>query len=143
MNRSQRPYLIRALYEWLVDNHHTPYLLVAAREPGVAVPEGFINPEGKIILNLAPQAVQGLKLGNDAIQFSARFGGSAMTVKVPPRAVLAIYAKESGAGMLFGEPEPANEAELAEQAAHQPPTETPPKPSDNDGKKRSHLRVVK
>lgn len=141
MTRSQRPYLIRALYDWLLDCGHTPYLLVAAHEAGVAVPEGFINPDGKIILNLAPQAVHGLSLGNDEIRFSARFGGTPMTVIVPPRAVLAIYAKESGAGMLFGEPEAADSA-VSPAAARSDQQPEPPKPA-GEGGKRAHLRVVK
>ncbi|MCI0354713.1 MAG: ClpXP protease specificity-enhancing factor SspB, partial [Acidobacteria bacterium] len=76
MTKSQRPYLIRALHDWLLDNGHTPFLLVAAGEPGVTVPGQHVSKDGKIILNLSPKAVQGLELGNDAIKFSARFGGS-------------------------------------------------------------------
>lgn len=142
MTRSQRPYLIRALYDWLLDCGHTPYLLVAAREVGVSVPEGFINPDGKIILNLAPQAVHGLSLGNDEIRFSARFGGTPMTVIVPPRAVLAIYAKESGAGMLFGEPE-SIDTTLSDATTKSDSQPEPPKPAGERGGKRAHLRVVK
>jgi len=138
MTKSQRPYLIRALHEWLLDSGHTPFLLVAAGAPGVNVPPRHVSKDGKIILNLSPQAVQGLELGNDTIRFSARFGGAPFTVIVPPDAVLAIYAKETGEGMMFGE---------AKSPEKQPGSETPdaepPQPSGDGGGRRPHLRVVK
>jgi stringent starvation protein B len=99
---SNRPYLIRALYEWLVDNGTTPYLMVNAEVDGVAVPEQFVD-DGRIILNVDPSAVSGLELGNDLISFSARFSGKAEDILIPPRAVMGIYAKENGQGMLFPE----------------------------------------
>ncbi len=137
MAKSQRPYLIRALHDWLIDSGHTPFLLVAAGEPGVVVPPQYVSKDGKIILNLSPQAVQGLELGNQAITFSARFGGARFTVSVPPQAVLAIYAKETGEGMMFGEG-----AAAGDKAAADAPDE-PPQPSGEGGGKRGHLRVVK
>lgn len=137
MAKSQRPYLIRALHEWLIDSGHTPFLLVAAGEPGVVVPPQYVSKDGKIILNLSPMAVQSLELGNEAISFSARFGGARFTVSVPPQAVLAIYAKETGEGMMFGDT-----AAGADQAAGEAPDAEPP-PSGDGGGKRSHLRVVK
>ncbi|MCB1867184.1 MAG: ClpXP protease specificity-enhancing factor [Gammaproteobacteria bacterium] len=97
---SNRPYLIRALYEWLVDNSLTPHLLVDATVDGVLVPSQFVE-EGRIVLNIAPGAVRQLELGNKMISFSARFSGSPMHVMVPPSAVLGIYAKENRQGMLF------------------------------------------
>ncbi|MEW5757011.1 MAG: ClpXP protease specificity-enhancing factor [Pseudomonadota bacterium] len=99
---SSRPYLVRAIYEWLVDNGMTPYVLVDAEIEGVVVPRQFVE-NGKIILNVAPAAVQGLQLGNDRIDFSARFGGQAMDVYVPLSAVKAIYARENGTGMVFND----------------------------------------
>ncbi|MDF1795164.1 MAG: ClpXP protease specificity-enhancing factor [Coxiellaceae bacterium] len=102
MMTSSRPYLIRAIYDWVVDNALTPYILVDATLPNVAVPERFIE-DGKIILNLAPQAIGGLALGNEAIEFDARFSGVAQHVYVPIRAVKAVYAFENGRGMVFGE----------------------------------------
>lgn len=142
--RSQRPYLIRAIYEWVLDCAHTPYLLVAANEPGVEVPQGFVGEDGRIVLNLNPSAVQGMQLTNDMISFSARFAGVVHQVFVPPRAVLAVYAKETGAGMLFGEPEEAGSTEASaapHSASHKEsgPDDTPPAPKGG----RGHLRVVK
>ncbi|QKT02889.1 ClpXP protease specificity-enhancing factor [Ectothiorhodospiraceae bacterium 2226] len=97
---STRPYLLRAMYEWLVDNDLTPYVLVDAAATGVSVPPQFVR-DGKIVLNLAPAAVHGLHLGNDEVRFGARFSGKAVTVSFPPDAALAIYARENGRGMMF------------------------------------------
>lgn len=99
---SSRPYLIRALYEWIVDNTMTPYLLVNAMDENVRVPEKFIE-DGKIVLNVSPNATQQLILGNQFIEFSARFSGSEMMISVPTMSVLAIYARENGQGMMFAE----------------------------------------
>lgn len=96
----RRPYLLRAFYDWLVDNDLTPHLVVAATLPGVRVPEEFVQ-DGQIILNVAPRAVGNLKLGDDEISFSARFSGRPHTVIVPIYAVQAIYARENGAGTMF------------------------------------------
>ena len=123
---SSRPYLIRALYQWIVDNGMTPYLLVNAHGEGVEVPARYVQ-QGKIVLNLNPSAVQGLDLGNDWISFSARFSGQPMSVRLPPRAVLAIYARENGQGMTF--PEEGG---------------PPPPPAPSTGKPgRPSLKVVK
>ncbi len=105
---SNRPYLIRAIHEWLLDNDCTPYLLVNAEAPGVEVPSQHIN-DGKIVLNISPRAVEGLRLGNDEVSFLARFSGVSRMVSVPVNAVLAIYARENGRGMMFGEEEPEPE----------------------------------
>ncbi len=99
---SSRPYLIRAIFEWVVDNGLTPYMLVDATQPNTAVPERFVE-DGKIILNIAPQAVGGLNLGGDAVEFDARFSGVAQHVYVPVSSVKAIYAFENGRGMVFSE----------------------------------------
>ena len=101
---SNRPYLIRALYEWLVDNDLTPHLLVDAGQEHVRVPSQFVR-DGRIVLNIGPSAVNRLELGNKVICFNARFLGKSMDVLVPPAAVLGIYAKEDGRGMLFPEEE--------------------------------------
>lgn len=101
---SNRPYLIRALYEWLLDNDLTPHLLVEADRDGVTVPRQYVE-DGRIVLNISPSAVRGLELGNTLISFNARFSGSPMDVLVPPEAVLGIYARENGRGMLFPEDE--------------------------------------
>lgn len=96
------PYLIRGLYEWILDNRMTPHLLVNANHPKSQVPAGFVQ-DGRIVLNICPTAVHGLVLGNERIVFSARFGGVITEVSFPPQAVLGIYARENGRGMLFGE----------------------------------------
>ena len=108
---TSRPYLVRAIHEWILDNAMTPHLLVDIEGEGVDVPAQQ-GQNGKIVLNISPTAVEGLNLGNDAISFRARFGGIATEVYVPQESVLAIYAKENGRGMVFSEdgdePEPDN-----------------------------------
>ncbi len=99
---SSRPYLIRALYEWIVDNGFTPYMLVDTSLDMVEVPRAFVE-NGRIILNISPEATHSLVLGNEAVTFNARFSGTAMDVYVPVVSVLAIYARENGQGMMFGE----------------------------------------
>jgi len=126
---SSRPYLIRALYQWIVDNSVTPYILVDALVDGVDVPAQYVQ-DNKVVLNIAPMAVQGLSLGDDIISFSARFSGQSVGLVVPTEAVLAIYARENGQGMMFNE-EPGS--------TPTPPDGTGP---DND-KPRPSLRVVK
>ena len=126
---SSRPYMVRALYEWIVDNDMTPYLLVDASIEYVLVPQQFVE-EGKIVLNISPGATDALMLGNELIEFSARFSGVEQTISVPLNAVLAIYARENGQGMMFSEDD--TDGDLP------PPDDTPPEP---DGKPQ--LRVVK
>nr|WP_113865356.1 ClpXP protease specificity-enhancing factor [Brenneria salicis]NMN93125.1 stringent starvation protein B [Brenneria salicis ATCC 15712 = DSM 30166]RBP65205.1 stringent starvation protein B [Brenneria salicis ATCC 15712 = DSM 30166]RLM31704.1 ClpXP protease specificity-enhancing factor [Brenneria salicis ATCC 15712 = DSM 30166] len=101
----RRPYLLRAFYDWLLDNQLTPHLVVDVTQPGVMVPMEFAR-DGQIVLNIAPRAVGGLELADDSVRFNARFGGVPRQVYVPMAAVLAIYARENGAGTMF-EPEPA------------------------------------
>ncbi len=95
-----RPYLARAIYEWICDNNLTPYLLVDATQPNTMVPEQFIQ-DGQIVLNIVPHAVHKLHMSNDAITFSARFGGVSRDIYVPLNAVLGIYARENGQGLFF------------------------------------------
>lgn len=99
---SNRPYFIRAMYDWIVDNDLTPYLLVNAEFPGVEVPLEHVH-SGRIILNISPKACRGLHLENDRILLTARFSGISTQMVLSPGAVLAIYAKENGRGMEFGE----------------------------------------
>jgi stringent starvation protein B len=99
---SSKPYLIRGLYEWLLENDMTPYLLVDANFYGVMIPQGTAT-DGKVVLNLTPSAIQALELDNEYIAFSARFGGVAQNVYCPMTSILAIYAKENGEGMMFNE----------------------------------------
>ena len=98
---SNKPYFIRAIYDWIVDNDLTPYLLVNAEYPDVEVPQEHVN-SGRIVLNVSPKACRGLHLENDRIVFTARFSGRTTQIFVSPAAVLAIYAKENGRGMEFG-----------------------------------------
>lgn len=133
---SSRPYLIRALYEWLVDNQHTPYLLVDANIPGTVVPKEHVN-NGNIILNLTPDALRDLKMTNQQISFSARFSRGHFECIVPIPAVLAIYSSENGRGMFF------NDDDLGDDPVD--PTSTD-EGGDTDGggaKGKAHLRVIK
>lgn len=102
-----RPYLLRAIHEWILDNGLTPYLLVNADHEQADVPRQFIE-DGKIILNISPTAVQGLTLSNDWVSFRTRFSGQPFSVSVPTDGVLAVYAKENGKGMFF-QPEESDE----------------------------------
>ena len=131
---SLKPYLVRAIYDWIVDNSLTPYLLVNAEAEGVTVPSQYVQ-DGKIVLNLRPQAVQGLSLGIHNIAFSARFGGNSMQVDIPMRAVLAIYAQENGKGMIFDDEEGEDETP--------PPAESSPQTAPATNKKKPFLKVVK
>lgn len=130
---SRRPYLIRALHDWVLDNNLTPHMLVAADAPGVHVPRQFVTEDGKITINVSPSAVRNLVLDNDLIRFSARFSGQPFEVEIPPGAVLAIYARENGQGMLFGEVE----------SPDPPPGGTEETGGEPDAKKPSHLKIVK
>ena len=89
---SRRPYLLRAMHEWMTDNGQTPHLVIDAATAGVEALAGYVK-DGRIILNVSWQATQGLKLGNEAIEFSARFGGASRHVQIPAQAVLGIYAR--------------------------------------------------
>ncbi|CDH45642.1 MAG: ClpXP protease specificity-enhancing factor [Candidatus Competibacteraceae bacterium] len=131
---STRPYLIRALYEWIEDNGLTPHILVDAESPGVEVPKQHVH-EGRIVLNVNSNAVRDLRLGNDWIEFSARFGGIARALQIPVTAVLAIYARENGQGMAFGEEEKGDDETT-------PPTAPPPdKPAARA--RKPVLKIVK
>jgi stringent starvation protein B len=148
---SQRPYLLRALYEWIVDNGMTPHVLVDARVPGVRVPRHAVK-DGRIVLNIADRAVAKLELGNDALRFTARFAGVSQAVLVPLPAVIAVYARETGQGMALPD-EPRAGATPTEQAGDAgPDTEFPPPDDDGPGdppgpaappRRGSHLRIVK
>ena len=96
----QRPYLLRALNDWIVDSGFTPHVLVDATQQGVRVPPSAVS-DGRVVLNISPTAVRYLDIGVDGIAFEARFGGVAQTVLAPLEAILAIYARENGAGMAF------------------------------------------
>ncbi len=133
---SSRPYLVRAIYQWITDNGLTPHLLVDVSVDGVQVPAEHVQ-NGKIILNIAPMAVTGLVLGDEEITFSARFSGKAQGLYVPVDAVLAVYAKENGQGMMFSEEDSAISAADGSDDSDPDPDTDPDKP------KRPSLRVVK
>jgi stringent starvation protein B len=137
---SNRPYLLRAIYDWISDNGLTPYLLIDATGEGVRVPPQVVK-NGQVVLNIAMRAVANLELGNDWIGFSARFSGVSHSVRVPVGAVLALYAQENGQGMMF----PAEE----EGGNTPPPAPAPDEPPSGQGgddkPKRGapFLRVIK
>jgi stringent starvation protein B len=117
------------MHEWVTDSQHTPHVIIDAERPGVVVPRPFVK-DGKIVLNLSLTATQNLSLGNEWIEFGARFAGVVHFIRVPIAAVLGIYARETGEGMVFSDqdlgPEP------------------PPQPSaEEDGTRRAHLKLVK
>ncbi|MBE0462701.1 MAG: ClpXP protease specificity-enhancing factor [Halomonadaceae bacterium] len=125
--KSSRPYLARALYEWLLDNELTPYLVVDATQAGVEVPRQFVQ-NGQIVLNVAPTAVRDLFMENQAISFNARFGGQPMQVMVPIPALIAIYARENGVGMVFGHEPELGETTDDEEALFNEAPDAPSKP---------------
>lgn len=129
---SSRPYLIRAMYQWVVDNGMTPHLLVDVSVEGCMVPSEHVQ-DGKIVLNIAPMAISGLTLGDDDITFSARFSGKSQSIQAPIEAVLAIYARENGQGMMFSEDE-NKDISGAGRGTGEDPDPDKPKPT---------LRVVK
>lgn len=120
---------MRALYEWIVDNGCTPYVLVDASITGVMVPRQYVKDE-QIVLNISPDAVVDLHISNQAVAFNGRFGGKAEDVHVPITAVVGIYARENGQGMVFDAEEPDD-----------PPDDTPPPPGPQ--KDRPSLKIVK
>ncbi|QDQ74775.1 ClpXP protease specificity-enhancing factor [Pseudoluteimonas lycopersici] len=145
---SHRPYLLRALYEWIADNGLTPHLLVDATRPGVRVPTHAVK-DGRIVLNIAERAVAHLQMDNDDVRFSARFGGVSHAVIVPIDAVVAIYARENGQGMELppdiaaqGSASPAQSVESASESDDTSPDDEPPH-SEPPPKRGGHLRIVK
>ena len=125
-----KPYLIRAIYEWILDNEFTPHLLVDANHLDAMVPEQFVQ-DGQIVLNVRPAAIDALSLGNEAIEFNTRFNGKSTYIYVPIGAVMAIYAKENGKGMVF---------EVEESENDEPP---PPVVEVRPKKAKPNLRVIK
>ncbi|GAB4224113.1 MAG: ClpXP protease specificity-enhancing factor [Gammaproteobacteria bacterium] len=149
-----KPYMIRAFHQWIVDNGWTPHIVVDAAHDKVDVPMEYVE-DGRIVLNISPMACQGLHITNERIIFSARFGAVARQITMPPSAVLGIYARENGRGIIFGEDE--SDGSDWEASAKTPlfsvlsgsSDETDPKPpSGTDGTKtgsakKPNLKVVK
>ena len=136
---SHRPYLLRALVEWINDNGMTPHIMVDAGVPGVQVPASAVKDE-RVVLNIAERAVMRLHIDNDAVSLTARFSGVSFPVNVPIAAVLAVYARETGQGMALPDDIPGNDGPEPHDDDTPPPT--PPDPPQPSGK-RPFLRVVK
>ncbi|SEL00460.1 stringent starvation protein B [Atopomonas hussainii] len=137
---SSRPYMLRALYEWILDNQATPHILVNAQWPNTEVPRAYVN-DGQIVLNLAPSAIRNLFMDNQWVTFDGRFGGQAHALRIPVEAVMAIYARENGQGMVF-DLEPAQPEQLADAEA-EPVDDNGPDDDGPSGGGRPRLRVVK
>ena len=136
---SRRPYLLRAMHEWITDNQQTPHVVVDASLEGVEVPRQFVQ-NGKIILNVSHSATSGLTMNNEAMRFRARFGSATYDVIVPVLAILGIYARETGQGMIFSDND--GPAPSPDPNAPEPPTSSPTSP-ESTTPKRPHLKVVK
>ncbi|MGY6555034.1 MAG: ClpXP protease specificity-enhancing factor [Wenzhouxiangella sp.] len=131
-----RPYLLRAMHEWIVDSGMTPHIIADAAAEGLSVPQTAVQ-NGKVVLNISPNAVRDLLMDDEAVSFVARFGGVSRAVSVPTSAVDAIYARENGRGMMFSADE-TDESEAPQGAGS-------PDDASDDGPKptRPNLRVVK
>ncbi len=130
---SNRPYILRAIYEWIIDNQLTPYLVVEAERPDVRVPMQYVR-DGKIVLDISPMAINGLVMNNKAVVFEARFSGKIFQISAPMYAVQAIYAKENGRGIVF------------DHASYETDEEDEPPPSGGMGGKTGgppNLKVIK
>lgn len=124
---STKPYLLRAIFEWCCDNGYTPYLAVAV-DAQTRVPQEFVR-DGQIVLNISADATNRLVIGNDYVEFQARFGGVAREISVPVGRVSAIYARENGAGMAFDPEAPDEHAPPQAEAPHEPEPPPPSPPS--------------
>ena len=129
---SSRSYLTYALYQWIIDNDCTPYILVDAERPGVEVPQEFVS-DGQIVLNISPTAVIGLDINPKALMFEGKFGGQALTITVPIPALMAIYAQENGQGMAFEDEIAEIEPEEGAKTDNKPLEKEPSKPSKKSG----------
>src|SRR5215472_3530281 len=124
----KRPYLLRAMHQWITECGHSPHVIVDAGRDGIEVPRAYVK-EGKIVLNLSESATERLRLGNEAVEFDARFSGVSHHVRFPVSAVLGVYARETGEGMVFAEQDLGPE---------------PPRPTQaEEGARRPQLKVVK
>jgi len=150
--KARRPYLLRAIHEWISDSNCTPHLVVDAGIAGVEVPRQYVK-DGKIVLNVSWNATANLRLGNDEVSFSGRFGGVSMSVRAPLHAVLAIYARETGQGMIFADddvevpgpgpgpgPAPVAGATDGKGPGDDDPGPKPTAPADG---RRARLKIVK
>lgn len=128
-----KTHLLRAVYDWAVENGFTPHIVVDAKSPNVRVPPGYADESGRVVLNVHPRALQGFSFDDTWLRFSARFGGSPFNVEAPLNAVLAVYAKENGQGISFpADAEPGDDTD-----------DSPPEPNGGTPSKRPSLRIVK
>ena len=144
--KARRPYLLRAIHEWISDSNCTPHLVVDAGIAGVEVPRQYVK-DGKIVLNVSWNATANLRLGNDEVSFSGRFGGVSMSVRAPLHAVLAIYARETGQGMIFADddvdaPGPGTGPAAGATDGNGPGDDDPKPTAPADGR-RARLKIVK
>ena len=126
----KRPFLLRAMHEWITECGNTPHVIVDAGHEGAEVPRAYVK-DGKIVLNLSEGATQRLRLGNEHVEFDARFAGVAHHVRFPVSAVLGVYARETGEGMVFSE----------QDLGPEPPKH--PTPAEEGSPRRPQLKVVK
>ena len=126
----KRPFLLRAMYQWITESGHTPHVIIDAANEAAEVPRAYVK-EGKIVLNLSESATQRLRIGNDDVEFDARFAGVVHHVRFPVSAVLGVYARETGEGMIFSEGEP------------EAPQPSPEPPAADRKARRAKLTVVK
>ena len=131
----KRPYLLRAMHQWITDSGHTPHVIVDAGRAGEDVPHAYAQ-DGKLVLNLSYSATQRLKIDNDVVEFDARFAGVIHHVRIPVGAVMGIYARETGEGMMFPDQDTS-------PAPPESPAPAPAPADDGGGAKRPQLRVVK
>ena len=131
----KRPYLLRAMHQWITDSGHTPHVIVDAGRAGEDIPHAYVQ-DGKLVLNLSYSATQRLKIDNDVVEFDARFAGVIHHVRIPVGAVMGVYARETGEGMMFPDQDTS-------PAPPEPPAPAPAPAEDGGGAKRPQLRVVK
>ena len=140
---SNRPYLLRAMYDWIVDSGCTPHLLIEADDPNVQVPDAA-RQDGKVVLNVSPTAVRDLLMDDELVTFVARFGGVSRSVSVPMAAVQAVYARENGRGMMFPEDDELESSDRAADPASSAEHSIDDDANSNQGRpSKPNLRVVK
>lgn len=141
---SRRPYLLRAMHEWMTDNQQTPHLVVDATLSGVEVPRQYVK-DGKIVLNISYHATNGLTMSNERVEFNARFGGQTHYVLVPIHAVLGVYARETGQGMIFSDEDapPPTPPETAPETAPESNASATEGTAGKSGRSRPQLKIIK
>lgn len=138
---SNKPYLIRAFYEWIIDSRCTPLLVVDASVPRCNVPQEYVE-NGEIVLNISPDAIRDLKVSPNVVEFKASFSGIAHLISVPVRAVMAIYAEENGQGMFFDNEQEGDDDQWEEGASPVVQQVETVASSNTEKKRSSHLKLV-